>query len=206
MDNKINPNDVFPPSSQPNEEAAKWARVTQERLVELEKAVLAADGSLQGINRNIAASLSNIAEQIVQLQQQAKRIQESVKTTVVNISVGPVDGWGAQLVVAEKPDWANFAFVSVVGTYLSGVVTGVYYTHLHVGSEPITSPMYPTKAVGSYVVAGGSFSPVEGTLQPAVFNMSGKSAVYFRPQFDTSSVPGSGTVVADIGISVTWSE
>lgn len=67
MGNKVNPNDIFPSSSQPNEEAAKWARVMQERVVELEKAVLASEGSLQGINRNIAASLAAIGDQFIRV-------------------------------------------------------------------------------------------------------------------------------------------
>ncbi|MCK9599441.1 MAG: hypothetical protein M0R06_10400 [Sphaerochaeta sp.] len=62
----INPEDSFPRRNLPDE-AEKWGRSMEDRVVALEKAVLADRSSILGTNRNVASSLSNMTETISSL-------------------------------------------------------------------------------------------------------------------------------------------
>lgn len=202
----INPDNVFPRRNQVDDEAEKWGRTVEDRIVALEKAALGSRASANGLNRNIAGTSANLADQIIQLQEQQVRIQQTTTSKIIPVTVGTVNGWGDQVLVAEKPAWANYAFVSVIGTYASGSVTGIYYTSFRVRNSPITTQSPPTRAVGSYVSAGASFAPVEDSVVPAMFNVSGSDGIYFRPTFDITYSPGTGAVTADVGVSIIWAE
>ncbi len=62
----INPEDVFPPSQLPGASAA-WGRVMMDRMVALEKAVLAGGQSIDGTNRYLASSSASLADQIADI-------------------------------------------------------------------------------------------------------------------------------------------
>ena len=59
----VNHTDIFPRRNLPGD-SEKWGRVAEDRIIALESAVLAMSQSSQGANRNSAASLQSIAQQL----------------------------------------------------------------------------------------------------------------------------------------------
>src|SRR5690606_25197534 len=118
----------------------------QERLVELEKAVLASEGSLQGINRNIAASLSSIADQLqTVLQIKNTSIGSDFETFVISSVTGasspqPRYYWGSpnDLVIPEGFDYVSVNSIFTVGgrfpSDCSPWGSGLVY---QIGSDPL---------------------------------------------------------------------
>lgn len=169
----INPEDVFPRRSLPDE-AEPWGRTVEDRLIALEKAVLAAEGSIQGLNRNIAATTSNLSDQI-----KSVVIPESMEITTSDFSLSGVSTWAtvASVTVTPPPGTSNTIVILTAVYYLAassayalcnvrpviGGVAGMEYEL----PEGIGASGIPRAGVSAYnrTVPGGSSFTVEAQVQ-----------------------------------------
>src|SRR5690606_22544636 len=146
----------------------------QERLVELEKAVLAAESSLQGINRNIAATTSNLSDQI-----KSVVIPESMEITTSGFSLSGISTWGtvASVTVSPPPGTSNTIVVATAVYYLAAstqyalcevrpVINGITGMEYEL-PEGIGASGIPRAGVSAYnrTVPGGASFTVEAQVR-----------------------------------------
>lgn len=147
----INPDDVFPPRNLPGT-AETWGRVVEDREIALEKAYIAQGQSIDGLNRNLAASQQTVAGQIGAL----TTAQDELSDVVDDLALTQADLVTTQAIVAEKvTTLAASRTLSVTGTGAGGA------SNVTIPSVTIPAPSWATT----------------GYVLPIVASISGTSGV-----------------------------
>lgn len=115
----IDPSNVFPrPDLGPSDE---WARNVMDRVIALEKEAIANRAGTMGINRSVAATTSNLSDQI-----KSVVIPESREITTSNFSLSGNSTWAtvASVTVNPPPGTSNTIVIATAVYYL--VADGPY--------------------------------------------------------------------------------
>lgn len=110
----INPSNVFPrPDLGPSDE---WARNVMDRVIALEKEAIANRAGTMGINRSVAATTSNLSDQI-----KSVVIPESMEVTTSGFSLSGVSTWAtvASVTVNPPPGTSNTIVILTAVYYLA---------------------------------------------------------------------------------------
>lgn len=95
----INPEDKFPQRNLPDP-AEPWGRTMEDRVIAIEKAIKAQESFLQGTNRSLAASMSNMGERI---ERTFKVLQGSLGYAWEDIAIGTGSGLSERNNMAIDP-------------------------------------------------------------------------------------------------------
>lgn len=114
----LDPTDVYPPRNLLGNSEA-WGRQIENDQVLLKEKTASNSQSIQATNRNIAASLANLSEQLntVSIQQAEilsaqTRIAETSQTVVVPYTINSNTSGSLGTTVVEPPGWASYAVVT----------------------------------------------------------------------------------------------
>lgn len=167
----INPSNVFPrPDLGPSDE---WARNVMDRVIALEKEAIANRAGTMGINRNVAATTSNLSDQI-----KSVVIPESMEVTTSNFSLSGASPWAtvASVTVSPPPGTSNTVVIATAVYYLVAltpyafcnvrpVINGVAGMEYEL-PEGIGASAIPRAGVSAYnrTVSGGASFTVEAQV------------------------------------------
>jgi hypothetical protein len=170
----INPSNVFPrPDLGPSDE---WARNVMDRVIALEKEAIANRAGTMGINRSIAATTSNLSDQI-----KSVVIPESMEITNSGFSLSGVSTWAtvASVTVSPPPGTSNTIVIATAVYYLVSsasfarcdvrpVINGIAGMEYEL-PEGIGASGIPRTGVSAYnrTVSGGASFTVEAQVRGA---------------------------------------
>lgn len=181
----VNPDDVFPPSSQPNDDAAKWARIVQDRQVSAEKELQELHGAVQGINRNIAASLAAIGDQLNELQQQQNQLSaqqteiQNILSDQLKVQVYGSAGTNSNI-TSTNPVTVRSSTVSIPAGFSVAHVFAVSTLSGNIGSDASNRVILETR------IAGTDYGYDQTSSPPAFQRTTGSSmgtAIVTNPTF-----------------------
>ena len=186
----IDPTDVLPVNNLPAP-SAPWGRAMEKRLRDVEKRLVAGGQDIAGQNRNTAATLQGLSEQLV-------RASETISAVITTFNIGSSP---YPTLTLTPPKWATHGVVSSSMTRLPG------------GSGPggWGYTLYSKVGVGTYLseyefsdssVPGLGGDKVNPTLVPVHSPGGVQEDLLFS--IEAGSFTSGVTVQAEWAVTVTW--
>lgn len=171
----INPGDAFSPRNLPDA-AEPWGRGVEDRIIALEKAILGLKNSVQGINRNVAATVENTREV---LGSQVRVENVSIGDNTQGVTISSTTGRSEVLTF-----WCTPSVTIPEG-----------YNSVHISATGVLATYTYTPAIARW-----------GYMVPLRYRINGGVPVPFGPNTFLSTVPypvndsrvATGTITVDI--------